>query len=109
MADSPVMPSNPCEKVPGSNRIVVSPAESSSNCASRHEWPKCVSCIPILCGAGGIRGYSRLALEAGGGSGGLRVDACAEFHGQGRSRLLSADLRRHPRFGVDRADIHPAL
>jgi hypothetical protein len=56
MADRPVMPSNPWEKVPGSNRIVVSFAESSRKLASRHEWPKCVNCIPILCAQAFSRG-----------------------------------------------------
>lgn len=56
MADRPVMPSNPWENVPGSNRIVVSFAESSRKLASKHEWPKCVNCIPILCAQAFSRG-----------------------------------------------------
>lgn len=48
MADRPVMPSNPCEKLPGSNRIVVSEPDPSANPARRQEWPKCVSCMAIL-------------------------------------------------------------
>jgi hypothetical protein len=51
IADRPVMPSKPWEKVPGSNNTVVSlsPSRSPSRkLANRHEWPKCVSCMPIL-------------------------------------------------------------
>lgn len=48
IAERPVMPSNPCEKTPGSKRTVVSEPESFVNFASRHEWPKCVNSIPIL-------------------------------------------------------------
>src|SRR6476660_7912254 len=51
MASSPLMPSKPCEKFPGSNRIDVV-AESVWNSASRHEWPKWVNCMPILCAQG---------------------------------------------------------
>ncbi len=52
IADKPVMPSKPCENVPGSNKTVVSEPESLVKLASRHEWPKCVNCMPILWRAG---------------------------------------------------------
>lgn len=48
IADRPVMPSNPWENVPGSNKTVVSDAEPSEKLASRHEWPKWVNCMAIL-------------------------------------------------------------
>src|SRR6476620_2550572 len=51
MASSPLMPSKQCEKFPGSNSTVVV-VESCLNSASRHEWPKCVNCMPILCAQG---------------------------------------------------------
>ena len=47
MAESPVTPSNPWEKVPGSNSTVVSESPSRK-LASRQEWPKCVSCMAPL-------------------------------------------------------------
>src|SRR5215218_533333 len=50
------MPSKPWENVPGSNRIVVSFAESSRKFASRHECPKCVNCMPILWRSGDYPG-----------------------------------------------------
>src|SRR5271166_5770853 len=42
-ADRPVIPSNPCAKVPGSKRTLV-----WSNSASRQEWPKCVNCMSTI-------------------------------------------------------------
>ena len=48
IADSPVMPSKPWEKFPGSNKTVVDSPESLPKFASRHEWPKCVNSMPIL-------------------------------------------------------------
>src|SRR6478736_5371878 len=51
IASSPVMPSKPCEKFPGSNSTVVE-VDSPTNSARRHECPKCVNCMPILCAQG---------------------------------------------------------
>ena len=52
IADRPVMPSKPWEKLPGSNNTVVAASEPSPDwpgkLARRHECPKCVSCIPIF-------------------------------------------------------------
>lgn len=51
IAASPVMPSKPCEKLPGSNNTAVSEPESAelfAKLAIRHECPKCVNCMPIL-------------------------------------------------------------
>src|SRR4051794_3181257 len=108
------MPSNPCEKFPGSNNTVVSSPESLLKLASRHECPKWVSSIPILWRRGwGCRGYLSRAIDAGGGGGAgdLRAGFRAERRlvGQRGPRSMSADLRRHPRFGMDRAHLDPAL
>ena len=44
IADNPVMPSNPWEKFPGSNRmVVVEWFMVPGKPASRHECPKCVN------------------------------------------------------------------
>src|SRR5690242_15848015 len=51
MAVRPVMPSKPCENVPGSNRMVV-----SGKLARRHECPKCVSSMPTIVLPGGGQG-----------------------------------------------------
>src|ERR1700682_3139107 len=101
------MPSNPWEKLPGSNSTVVSPPDLLLKPARRHEWPKCVNCMFIFC----AQGVDPNATDAGGGHGylrdGDRIDFC-QLGARG-SRRLPAQLRPHPRFGVDRADERPAL
>ena len=55
IADKPVIPSKPWEKLPGSNNTVVAPPAPGApgKLANRHECPKCVSCMPIFWRAGG--------------------------------------------------------
>ena len=73
------------------------------NSASRHEWPKCVNCMPILC----AQGWWANANDAGGGAGGLWAGHCRPCLSGLRTRSPWIVRRTVTAFRIRRGSIRP--